>query len=406
MTYTLRDYQQQSVDAGVAFLTDGTDDNGIEILPTGSGKSLIIANIVKRLDGPCLIFQPTKEILEQNFAKFVSYGYRPAIFSASVGEKRIDQITLATIGSIIRKQDQFQHFKYIIQDECHYANAKGGMYQDFYSEHKARVLGLTATPYRLVTDGYGGSILKFLTRTRPRVFSKVVHVVQNGDLFAAGHLAKLDYKLVNTGFRTDRLRLNSTGADYTDESVKQHFAELHFRDQIVRCIHRLTELNRRGALVFTRFVEEAEYVAAKVPGAAIVTADTPKHDREDILARFKRGTIPVVANVGVLTVGFDYPELANIILARPTMSLALYYQMTGRVMRPHPNKESAFVIDMVGLVKKFGRIEDLKLECGPHDTWYVSSQGRQLTNVYYGEKPNRSNRPNKQLEREFEAAVA
>jgi DNA repair protein RadD len=215
------------------------------------------------------------------------------------------------------------------------------------------------------------------------VFSKVVHAVQNGDLFAAGHLAKLEYKQVKTGFRTDRLRLNSTGADYTDQSVREHFAELHFSDQIVRCVHRLGELNRRGALVFTRFVEEAEYVSAKIPGAQIVTAETSNRDREQILAGFKKGQIPVVTNVGVLTVGFDYPELGNIILARPTMSLALYYQMVGRGMRPHPNKESTFIVDMVGLVEKFGRIEDLKLESGPHDTWYLSSQGRQLTNVYY-----------------------
>lgn len=372
--------------AGVKFLTDGSDDNGIEVLPTGSGKSLIIANLVQRLDGPCLILQPSKEILEQNFAKLVSYGYRPAIYSASVGEKRITDITLAIISSIIRKQEQFKHFKYIIQDECHYCNPKDGMYSEFYKEHKARILGLTATPYRLVTDGFGGSILKFLTRTRPRVFNRVVHVVQNGDLFAAGHLSKLEYKIVKTGFRQDRLRLNNTGADYTDESVKQHFRELHFSDQIVRCINRLHELNRTGTLVFTRFVEEAQYVASKIPGAKIVTANTKKKDREDILNRFKRGQIPVVTNVGVLTVGFDYPELANIILARPTMSLALYYQMTGRVMRPHPRKESAYVIDMVGLVEQFGHIEEMNLVRGENDTWFVENRGRRLTNIYYGDR--------------------
>jgi DNA repair protein RadD len=246
---------------------------------------------------------------------------------------------------------------------------------------------LTATPYRLVTDGFGGSILKFLTRTRPRVFVRVIHVVQNGDLFRQGFLAKLDYKIVKSGFRKDRLRLNSTGADYTDESVRRHFAELNFSDQIVRCLRRLQELGRGGSLVFTRFVEEADYVARQVPGAAIVSADTKKADRERIIAGFKAGRIPCVANVGVLTVGFDYPELANVVLARPTMSLRLYYQMVGRCVRPHPQKECAFVIDMVGLVEQFGRVEDLQLNCGPHETWFVESLGRQLTNVYFGKRP-------------------
>src|ERR1035437_10160097 len=171
MKYQLRDYQTESVIKGVDFLTNTRRENGIEILPTGSGKSLIIAGIVQQLKEPCIIFQPTKEILEQNFQKFVSYGYNPAIYSASVGRREVGKITLATIGSIIRKPEMFNHVKYIIQDECDLCNSKGGMYHDFYKAMPdVKILGLTATPYRLVTDGFGGSILKFITRTRPRVF--------------------------------------------------------------------------------------------------------------------------------------------------------------------------------------------------------------------------------------------
>lgn len=392
MKFELRPYQQESSDKAVAFLTQPKPENGILVLPTGAGKSLVIADIVSRLDGPAIVFQPSKEILEQNFAKFVSYGHRPAIYSASMGEKRIGQITLATIGSVRTKPELFAHVRYVLIDEAHGVNAKNGetMFMQFLAGlPEARVLGLTATPYRLVTDGYGGSILKFLTRTRPRVFSRVVHHVQNGDLFAAGYLARLDYKEVKTGFRADRLRLNSTGADYTDESVRSHFAELNFSDQIVRCVNRCHELGRGGVLVFTRFVEEARYVSGKVAGAQIVTAETPKDERSWVIQEFKAGRIPCVCNVGVLTLGFDYPELSNVVLARPTMSLALYYQMIGRAIRPHPSKREAFVVDMVGMVKKFGHVEDLRLECGLHDTWFVSSSGRQLTNVYFGEPPQR-----------------
>jgi DNA repair protein RadD len=387
MKFILRQYQQEAVDAAVDFLTCPKDENGLEVLPTGSGKSLVIAGIVDRLDAPCLVLQPTQEILAQNFAKFQAYGYHPAIYSASFGKKQIGDITLATIGSIIRKPELFKHVKYIIQDEAHFCNPKEGMYSTLYKMlNGTRILGLTATPYRLVTDGFGGSILKFLTRTRPRVFSKVVYYVQNGDLFNEGFLANVEYKEVKTGFDPTRLRLNSTGADYTDESVRRHFSELNFSDRIVRCVNRLQELGRNGTLVFTRFCEEAEYVKSRIPGAAIVTAETPKKEREEILAGFKAGTVPVVTNVGVLTVGFDYPELANVVLARPTMSLALYYQMVGRGIRIHPLKESTFVIDMVGLVKKFGRVEDLTLDCGPNDTWFIRTGSRQLTNIYYGEK--------------------
>lgn len=389
MTFTLRPYQEQAVAAGVSFMMGTKPENGIIVAPTGSGKSLIIANIVQQLPGPCLIFQPSKEILEQNAAKLLAYGYRPAIYSASAGEKKVGAITLATIGSVVQKPDLFRHVRYVIIDEAHGVNAKddNSMFVSFLNRlGDVRILGLTATPYRLSTDGFGGSILKFLTRTRPRVFQKVVHVIQNGDLFRSQYLARLEYKQVKTGFDQSRLRLNTTGADYTDESVRRHFKELNFSDQIVRCVHRLHELNRGSALVFTRFVEEAEYVASRIPGAAIVTAQTNKKDRARVIDGFKAGRIPVVANVGVLTVGFDYPELANVILARPTMSLALYYQMIGRAVRPHPNKEYAMIIDMVGLSKQFGRVEDIELVRGENEKWFVRNRGRQLTNVYFGKE--------------------
>lgn len=383
-----RQYQRTCIDKGVEFLRRPRPSNGLIIVPTGGGKSLIIAETCLALNEPCIVFQPSKEILEQNFQKFQSYGYRPAIFSASVGEKRVgDRITLATIGSVFRKPELFAHCKFVFIDEAHGVNSKNSdtMFQQFLTKTHARVMGYTATPYRLTTDGFGGSILKFLTRTRPRVFDRVVHVVQNGDLFREGYLAKLEYKEVDTGFRSDRLRLNTTGADYTDESVRNHFKELHFSDQIVRCVQRLDQLNRGSSIIFTRFVEEAQYVADRVPSCALVSAETPKSEREDILEGFRKGSVRHVANVGVLIYGFDYPALSNVVLASPTMSLARFYQQVGRVVRPHPSKEVAFVVDLVGLKRKFGRVEDLELVEGEHEKWFVRSGERQLTNVYYPE---------------------
>lgn len=388
--FVLRYYQERAVEDGVRFILDPKAENGIEILPCGAGKSLVIAAIAKRLDKPCLVFQPSKELLEQNKNKMEAFGIHPAVFSASFGKKEIGNITLATIGSVKNHQNLFKEFKYIMTDECHCVCAKSGMYADFFAAldgHKS--LGFTATPFRLTHDGYGGSILKFLTRTRPRVFHKVVHVVQNGDLFRAGYLAKIEYKVVKTGFNRGRLRLNSTGADYTDESVRNHFKELNFSDQIVRCVNRLFELKRGNSIVFTRFVEEAEYVASKIPGAAVITTKSGSRERDNIVSAFKAGRIPCVCNVGVLGIGFDYPELKNVILARPTMSLAVYYQQVGRCVRTHPSKDCAFVVDMVGLSEQFGKVEDLTVVEGEHEKWFIESNGKQLTNVYYGERRRR-----------------
>ena len=197
--YKLRDYQQQASDAAVSFFNNKKEKkNAIMVLPTGSGKSLVIADIANRLEGHTLVFQPSKEILQQNFAKMCSYGILDiSIYSASFNQKNISRITFATIGSVIRHTEQFHHFNNIIIDECHLVNAKGGMYEEFIHATKCKVLGLTATPYRLSTSSWG-SMLKFITRTKPRIFSKVIYQVQIQTLLNMGYLADLDYFLTSS----------------------------------------------------------------------------------------------------------------------------------------------------------------------------------------------------------------
>jgi len=392
MGYILRPYQEEAAVAGIDFLKDARKKyNAIEVLPTGSGKSLIIANIAAGLGAPTLIFQPSKEILEQNFAKYISYGNPASIYSASVGQKRLSPVTFATIGSVIRKPHILSDFKFIIIDECHFVNAKQGMYRDLLKAiGNVKVLGLTATPYRLVTDGFGGSILKFLTRTRPRVFRDVIYHVQNEDLFSTGYLARLKY-VQGEKFDRSKLTFNTTGADYTDKSVQSYYDRVNFKQRAVDCVNRAME-TRKNALVFTRFIKESEYVVSHVPESAIVTGETPKAERERIIEAFKSGTIKVVCNVGVLTTGFDFPELETIILARPTMSLALYYQMIGRGIRPNPRKECTEIVDICDNYALFGPIEKLRLINSGNGKWIISNNGRKLTNIYYGErKANDSN---------------
>ena len=109
--FKLRDYQQKASDAAVTYFQSKTVKNAIMVLPTGAGKSLVIADIASRLDGHTLVFQPSKEILEQNFKKLCSYGILDcSIYSASFGRKEISRIAFATIGSVINHPDLFSHF--------------------------------------------------------------------------------------------------------------------------------------------------------------------------------------------------------------------------------------------------------------------------------------------------------
>ena len=334
MNIQLRDYQKAASDKAVAFFNDKKAKyNAIMVLPTGSGKSIVLADIANRLDDNILIFCPSREILKQNYEKMGMINpFGCAIFSASFNSKDVGKVTFATIGSVKSHPELFQHFKYIMVDEAHQCNPKQGMYKEFFEVlGQTKVLGLTATPYRL-SSYMGGSMLKFITRTRPNIFSKVIYQVQISTLLDMGYLSKISYyQLSPTGWNESRLKVNTTGADYTDKSVIMEYQRVDFYGFLVSIVERLLNPKRGGArkgiLVFTRFVKEANQLADKIPDCAVVSAETPKAERDTILQKFKAGEIKVVANAGVLTTGFDYPELDTVVMARPTMSLALYYQM-------------------------------------------------------------------------------
>lgn len=377
--FTLRPYQKEAVEAGVNYFKSKSNKNAILILPTGAGKSVVIANILAPLEGKTIILQPSKEILEQNFAKYISSGYKASVYSASAGQKRVDTVTFCTIGSIINKKHLFEGLEHIIIDECHLVNAKGGMYEELIKAFpRAKVLGLTATPYRL-HNTMEGAQLKFLTRTRPKIFDEVLYYVQNSELFDNSYLAKLEYFSFNIVDRS-MLQVNTSGTDFTEQSLKRYFTMIDMPSIIVKYSIRLLA-KRKNLLIFCSLIEEAENVTSRISGAVILTGATKPDDRERILSQFKSGKIRCVVNVGVLTTGFDYPELECVLIARSTMSLALYYQIVGRAMRIAPTKESAWIVDLGGNINFFGKIETMKIEKTDKGLFFISNNGRQLTNV-------------------------
>lgn len=350
------------------------------------GKSLIISNIAQGLDAPLLVFQPTVEILQQNYDKLMSYDTMGVtIYSASMKQKEIGNITLATIGSVYRKPELFKQFKYILIDEADLCNAKGGIYKQFIEAVGEKHCGLTATPYRTNHDGFGGTMMKFLTRTNPRIFSRVLHVTQTRDLLAQGYLANTEYFSIN-GFRRNEIKLNSTGSDYDEVSERSYYDKVAFDKRIVKVVKRLLEIGKTRILVFTKYVKEAEVLARELGGeAAVVHGEMKAKDRDIVIKDFRAGKIKVVTNCAVLTAGFDYPELEVVVVARPTRSLRLWYQMTGRVVRPDlsdPTKKK-MVVDMCNNHPIYGGIADMEIvELGGDNLWAVVSNGRQLTNRY------------------------
>lgn len=378
-----RYYQTNAINAGVSFLKSDKKGGGLIVIPTGGGKSVIIAQILNELQGNAIILQPSKEILEQNFKKYISYGNYATVYSASAGEKKISKIVFATIGSVINKMQLFRDLKYIVIDECHLVNAKDGMYSAFIKSFpNAKVLGFTATPYRL-EQGNEGPELRFITRSSPRIFTSILYSVQTGELFESQYLCKLEYYAFDV-VKREMIPLNSTGSDFDEKALRGYYKSINMPKKIADYALRILE-KKPNILIFTATIYEAKEAQKLIPNSVVLDSKTDTDTRERILSRFKKNQIKCLINVGVLTTGFDYPELECVLIARSTMSLALYYQIVGRAMRKfiHPDgrMKTAWIVDLGGNIKFFGKIETMKIHQDEKGRYAVWNNGRQLTNV-------------------------
>ena len=381
----LYDYQVEAKEALI------TAYYGILQAPAGCGKTQIGIAVAADTGRRTLWLTHTRDLLVQSKSRAEQYMSPSLTGTITEGRVQIGKaITFATVQTMCNLDlSQYRDvWDCIIVDECHLVNPIEGMYKDFFDAVKCKVLGLTATPYRLSSSRDFGSMLKFITRTKPHVFSEVIYHVQVSTLLDMGYLSKVNYYPMNpTGWNELNFKINTTGADYTDKSVQKEYERIDFYSYIVHIVQRLMNPKaggkRKGILVFTRFLKEAERLTMSISGCVIVSGDTPKKERERILEMFKVGEIPVVANVGVLTTGFDYPELDTVVMARPTMSLAMYYQIVGRCIRPHKDKEAAWFVDLCGNINRFGEVSDLHLKDTGNGKWAVFSRGRQLTNVRF-----------------------
>lgn len=410
--YKLRPYQQEAVDIAVKKLRTYGKPFIIQAA-TGAGKSLIIAHTCHTLDEPVLILQPSKEILQQNYEKLLSYGVTDiSMYSASMRTKEIAKFTYATIGSIYKKPELFAHFKYVIIDECHGVNPRqlDTMYSSFLQAIGCKnVLGLTATPYRIQgsyfwegRNTYYTASLKMINRIARKdgsswktFWKDIVYKIETGDLIKQGFLCPIKYYRDNVD--TSSLVINSTGADFTADSLEKFWNNRRLR-RIAQAVQYSDGHNER-TLVFCSSIRQAEnslmLIKALGIDCAVVTGKTPKKEREEIIERFREGDLKHLLNVGVFTVGFDAPKLDCIVLARPTMSLALYYQMIGRGVRLDPDKPDKVlqVYDLAGVVERMGRVETIKLgkEDGFKDTIeseFGRMDGSPLFQWFVKNKPN------------------
>ena len=366
----LRPYQAEAVDAVYEHLRS-RDDNPCVVIPTAGGKTPIMATIcrdaVSKWNGRVLILAHVKELIEQAVDKLHAMApdlwYRIGCYSAGLKSRDTEHdIIVAGIQSVYRKAAELDRFDLVLIDEAHMLPPNGeGMYQQFIKEAKlvnpnVRLIGLTATPYRMTSGTICGPAPEHL-------LNHVCYEVGVKELIAQGYLCPLKTKAGRR--KADTTNLHIRAGEFIAGEVEALMDDDGLVHSACREIVEQTK-DRRSVLIFAASVQHAQHVQ-RVLGemgheCGFVCGDSSGIFRDDILRRFKDGDLKYLVNVNVLTTGFDAPNIDCVALLRPTNSPGLYYQMLGRGFRLHPDKINCLVLDFGGNILRHGPVDALQIK--------------------------------------------
>lgn len=362
----LRPYQQRTIDKIYNWFSKRESGNPCVVLPTGSGKSHVIAAWCKDLlqnypEIRILMLTHVKELIEQNAEKMlIHWPDAPmGIYSAGIGRKDVgDPIMFAGIQSIRNKPDHIGWVDIIIVDECHLIqHEETGGYRQLIDNLKAInpslcVVGLTATPYRL---GHG------LITDKPAIFDEIIEPATIEELIALGYLSPLKSKFATK--QLDVSGVKTRGGDYIESELQKAVDVSSINKEVAKeIVNRAGD--RKAWLVFCAGIKHSINMAIELEKLGIlvrhIDGDTTKKQREETINDFKIGKIRAVTNCAVLTTGFDYPDVDLIAFLRPTKSPGLYVQMAGRGMRIKSHTDHCLILDFAGLVMMHGPITAVK----------------------------------------------
>lgn len=414
----LRDYQELAVHNTYEFLQT-REGHPLIVIPTGGGKTPVIAQLchdaVTLWNGRVLVLAHVKELLEQSAStlRAVCPTLPVGVYSAGLGRREMGRpVTVAGIQSVYARGHELGRVDLVIVDEAHLIPPDDdSMYRTLLDTLEQlnpdlRVIGLTATPYRLS----GGLIYG-----DGQLFEERAVEVGVSELVNRGYLCPLVGKAADGEVQCGALRIVRGEFD-------ERQAEAMFTDVVISAVNEVVTrtVDRRSVLLFCQTVDHARWVAARLRadligreveaaaetrpawelfgldpadpladhrlcpvydwllenghpvdrltewmrrGRAVVGevyGDTPAGDRADMITRFRGGDLRYLVNVNVLTTGFDAPNVDCVCLLRATVSPGLYYQMVGRGFRLHPDKKNCLVLDFGQNIQRHGPVDDVK----------------------------------------------
>ena len=363
MVYTLRPYQKQAVVSVIQHFRK-TRSPAVAVLPTGSGKSLVISELARIARGRVLVLAHVKELVEQNHEKYESYGLKASVFSAGLGRKESsEQVVFGSIQSVCKNLNNFidDRFTLLVIDECHRVSLQSdSSYHKVISHLQSlnpdlKILGLTATPYRL---GMGWLYQYHKTNNQP-------HSIRTEDTrFFKDCIFELPLSyMIDNKFLTPA-RLFDAPVECYDFSAlaTDRFGQYRENDlnrllqgegrataQIINQVIK-EAAQRQGVMIFASTVDHAKEIFSYLPEeqTGLIIGETQIKERNSIIEQFKAKQLKYLVNVSVLTTGFDAPHVDLIAILRPTESVSLYQQIVGRGLRLAPDKEECLIMEFAG----------------------------------------------------------
>ena len=364
-----RDYQVQAVESIFKYFSNNTG-NPLLCLPTGTGKSVIIALLLKKIfeafpNQKVLMITHVKELIQQNYEKLKAvWNDAPVgIYSAGLKKRESQQKRIfCGIQSVAKKAELFGNVDLIIIDEAHLVSHNANsQYRNFIAKLKEsnsylKVIGLTATPFRS----------NFGLLTDAGIFTDIAFDITQKDEFV---------KLINKGYlsalvpfatnhKIDVSNVKITNGEFNQKELAKAVNVGNITEKILDDAIELAK-NRNKWLIFAAGIEHGKDICKILNEKGILTTcvfgDLSNSERDKNIQDFKAGKYKAIVNYGVLTTGFDCPEIDCIIMIRPTLSPVLWVQMLGRGTRPSANKENCLVLDYAGNTERLGAINDPKI---------------------------------------------
>ena len=364
--YELRDYQTDAVNAALDWITKSIEPCLLE-LATGAGKSLIVASLARAIHQQSgkkiLCMAPTKELVEQNGQKYKDYGYDCSFYGGGLGRSLRHDVIFGTPDTIKNHLGSFgADFAAVIYDEAHRItpSVKKIIESIKSANPQLRVIGMTATPYRL-NDGYIFQYDEYARavpedQTKNPFFHTLVYRITAPELIARGFLTQphADPDHVASYDVSGITRHTQAAYEEAFEGKGRKTAEIIA--DIVSHAH-----NRMGVMVFAATIQHAAECVESLPPelTRLITGGTGSKEREQIILDFKARRFKYLVNVSVLTTGFDAAHVDLIAILRSTDSASLLQQIIGRGMRLHAQKRDCLILDYAENIERHQLESDL-----------------------------------------------